>query len=220
MGRDPGPLQSRQGRRAAAPPRVRRPGSPRGREAGRRRANGSGSASPGRARAPRCAAGSARGPARGPPQAGLRERKFLRGRARREQLRAGGPGHGASSDLEPREGGGLAERWAWAESGWRGAGTSRRNGKGTCQVCQRLGQQVVRGAWPGGGIDETPRGPGAQQGSPSAAPGAAGVRAGRRRLRDENRGTGRRPRPPKRLHLLSAPGLGGLVLNPFIRSGN
>lgn len=56
------------------------------------------------------------------------------GGTEKEPIPAVGLGHGASSDLDPREGGILAERWVGprAELGLRVTGMGRGKGKRTC----------------------------------------------------------------------------------------
>lgn len=92
-------------------------GMPEGR-AGDGEANGCESASPGLLPGPRYASGSAPGPAQPRPRSGLRERKFLRGRGGAGAVREAELDHGASGDLDPQEGGGLAERWVGPGQCW------------------------------------------------------------------------------------------------------
>lgn len=67
------------------------------------------------------------------------------GGTRREQIPAGGLGHGTSGDLDPREGGSLAERWAWAESGLRGAARGEGKEKRRSQVCRLVNKSCIDG---------------------------------------------------------------------------
>ena len=65
------------------------------------------------------------------------------GEKERVRIREAELGHGASSDLDPREGGGLAERWVGlGQSGLRGSGTGRGKGQRTCRVCQLVSQST------------------------------------------------------------------------------
>lgn len=108
--------QDRLGHTPAAPPpgqATARPGTPAGR--GRRRADGG----PMAVVAPHLASLVGQvcwwlrpGPSPAPPQAwGLGAEIPARAGRNRRRSEPAGRGHGASSDLDPREGGNLAERW-------------------------------------------------------------------------------------------------------------
>lgn len=135
---------------AGTPPRVGRRSSrrtPGGR--GRRRASGGPMAVAAPHLAvqvgPRCAGGSAPRPAQVPPRRDSAGGNSCAGGTRREWIPAGGLGHGTSVDLDPREGGSLAERWAWAESGLRGAARGEGKEKRTSQVCRLVNKSCIDG---------------------------------------------------------------------------
>lgn len=83
-------------------------------------ANGRESASPGLLCGPRYAGGSAPGPAQPSPSPGrgYGSGNSCAGEAEQLPIRGAELGHGASGDLDPQEGGGLAERWVGPGQWW------------------------------------------------------------------------------------------------------